>query len=261
MSKGAGSPTLLAQLSDPHLRVGRGDREPAAALAAAVKAVLALNPQPHAVIVSGDLAEDPGARTYERVRELLAPLPMPVYVLAGNHDDRDGLREYFVLDGSTGGAGEPFIYTAKLRGLRIVAADTTIPGHEEGSLDFERRAWIEAQLALDRETPTILALHHPPIEIGIKALDEIGLPPQDRAALAEILALNPQVRRVITGHVHRGAFGVLGGCGVVACPSTWLQAPLEIPGKELHLVNEPPGFAVHALVDDDLVSHIQPIER
>ena len=88
----------------------------------------------------------------------------------------------------------------------------------------------------------------------------IGLPPQDRIALADLLALRPHVRRVITGHVHRASFGAIGGCGVVTCASTHLQAPLEIPGDELHLLPEPPSFALHALLDGDVTSHIQPIE-
>ena len=103
-------------------------------------------------------------------------------------------------------------------------------------------------------------MHHPPLETGLRAMDVICLPPEDRTALADLLALNPQVRRVISGHVHRRRFAVLGGCGVVTCPSTYLQAPLEIPGGELTLVPEPPAFAVHALLDGQLTSHIQTIE-
>ncbi len=256
------APTLLAQLSDPHIRVGRQDREPAAALTAAVRAVLALASRPHAVIVTGDLVDSASTRAYERVRELLEPLPMPVFVLAGNHDDRDGLREYFALDTPTGAVGEPFQYTARVRDLRLVVGDTTIPGHEEGSLDLERRTWIENELAAEPETPTILAIHHPPIEIGIRALDEIGLPPEDRIALGDVLALRPHVRRVIAGHVHRASFGAIGGCGVLTCASTHLQAPLEIPGPppdELRLFPEIPGFVLHALLDGDVTSHVQPI--
>ena len=64
---------------------------------------------------------------------------------------------------------------------------------------------------------------------------------------------------MIAGHVHRGAFGVVGGCGVVACPSTNLQAKLEIGTDGFTVVREPPAIAVHALVAGELVSHLQPI--
>ncbi len=255
----SGAATLLAQLSDPHIRVGRRDRDPAKALAAAVRAVLELRQRPDAVLVSGDLADTPGAREYERVRELLAPLPMPVYVIGGNHDDRDALREYFALDRSTGRVGEPFRYSVSVGSIRLVASDSTIPGRDQGQFDLEHRLWLEAELAADAAATTIVAMHHLPVPTGIHPLDELGLPEADRHALADVLAANPQARRVVSGHVHRTAFDVLGGCGVIACPSTYMQAPLEIPGDELRLVDEPAGFLLHAAIGDELVSHMQPI--
>jgi 3',5'-cyclic AMP phosphodiesterase CpdA len=211
--------------------------------------------------VTGDLTENAAAREYERVRELLAPLPMPVYVIGGNHDDRDAIREYFALDGSTGKVGAPFRYSVEVAGLRLIGCDTTIPGSDAGQFDLEHRVWLEGELARDRDVPTVVAMHHTPMLIGIHELDELGVPAPDRSALGDVLALNPQVRRVICGHVHRGAFGVLGGTGVMACPSTYLQAPLEIPGAELHLVPEPAAFALHVLLGDELVSHLQPIDE
>ena len=84
--------TVLAQLSDPHLRVGADDRGAARALETAVAAVLDLRPAPDAVLVSGDLGERGEPDEYSRARELLAPLPMPVHVLAGNHDDAEAWR-------------------------------------------------------------------------------------------------------------------------------------------------------------------------
>ena len=212
------------------------------------------------MLVSGDLVNHPGAREYERVRELLAPLPMPVFVIAGNHDDRDGLREYFALTkGSTGKVGAPFAYSVSIGDLRLVVCDSTIPGHEEGAFDEERRSWLQAELAAAPETPTIVAMHHPPLLTGMPAFDEIGLPEVDRLALEELLAVAPNVLRVVAGHIHRAVFGTAGGCGVVICPSTHLQAPLEIGTTELHLVPEPPGFALHSRVDGGIASHIQPI--
>jgi 3',5'-cyclic AMP phosphodiesterase CpdA len=229
---------MLAQLSDPHVQ----DDDSAAALAAAVRSVLELTPLPDAVLVTGDLAEHGTADEYERIRELLAPLPMPVHVIAGNHDDREALRAHFGAT-ATAGVGD----------LRLVACDTTQPGRDDGRLDV---AWLAARLA-ESDAPTIVAMHHPPLEIGIPVLDRIGLPDADRTALAALLARSPHVCRVIAGHVHRTVFGVLGGCGVVMCPSTNRQAKLEFGAEEFEFVHEPPAFAVHTRS----VSHIQPVTR
>ena len=239
---------MLAQLTDPHVEVGPGDRGSAESLAAGVSAVLALRPLPDAVLVSGDLAETASATEYERVRELVAPLPMPVHVLPGNHDDRDALREHFPLPGDG-----RYEYAVDVAGVRLVACDSTIPGRPEGALDV---AWLEAQLGAG---PAIVAMHHPPFAIGMPAADEIMLGAADRDALAALLARSPQVRRVIAGHVHRAAFATVGGCAAMACPSVHLATRLEIGAPGFELAREPPAFAVHVAVGGEIVSHIQPV--
>ena len=244
--------TLLAQLSDLHLRAGEDDRGAAPALEAVVGAVLELRPAPDAVLVSGDLADLGEPAEYARARELLAPLPMPVHVMPGNHDDRERLAECF---------GQPARYATTVGELRLVVCDTTLPGRMEGRLDDERLAWLEAELDAAGGAPVVVAMHHPPLLTGIPVLDDIGLPAADRAALGALLARSPRVRRVVAGHVHRTAFGLLGGCGVVTAPATSLEARLEIGGREFDFRPEPAGFLLHAHRDGELVSHVQPVAR
>src|SRR4051794_3048444 len=86
---------MLAQLSDPHVRLGAGEAESIAALRHAVAAVNALDPAPDATLVSGDLADAGDPREYALVKELLEPLTMPVHVLPGNHDDVPNLQRVF----------------------------------------------------------------------------------------------------------------------------------------------------------------------
>jgi 3',5'-cyclic AMP phosphodiesterase CpdA len=246
------TPSLLAQLSDPHLDVGPGDRGSAQALAAAVARVLELRPLPDAVVVTGDIANNGAAAEYERAHDLLAPLPMPVHVLPGNHDDRDALRERFAVPGEG-----PLQYVTTCGELRLVVCDTKRPGHDGGALDDGRLEWLEAQL--DPDVPTIVAMHHPPVAIGLPVLDAIGIAEPGRTALGELLARSPQVGRVVAGHVHRTVFGTHGGCGVFVCASTHLQAPLELGSQELRLVEETPAIALHAALDGGLVSHVQPL--
>jgi 3',5'-cyclic-AMP phosphodiesterase len=251
--------TVIAQLSDLHVDVGPGDTGSAEALAAAVDAVLALDPGPDAVLVSGDLTDRSDARSYERARELLGPLRMPVHVLPGNHDDREALRTWFTDDPVAGAHAAPFQYALRCGDVRLVVCDTTVPGRDDGRLDAGAIAWLEAQLAADPSAPTIVAMHHAPLLTGIAAMDALGLPAADRARLGELLHRSPQVRRVVAGHVHRAAFALLGGCAVFACPSTHLQVRLD-PGPEIVLEPAPPAFAVHTLLDGgEVVSLVQPV--
>lgn len=248
--------TLLAQLSDPHVEAGPGDVPSARALGAAVEAVRAVRPAPEAALVSGDVAADGRPEEYARARELLAPLEMPVHVLAGNHDDRAAFRAAFELEGS---GDEPVRFAVACGALRLVGCDTTRAGREDGRLDAGELAWLEAALAAEPRTPTIVAMHHPPFEIGLRGMDAIGLPAADRTALAGVLARAPHVRRVVTGHVHRAAFGLLGGHPVFTCPSTHLQVRLDILGPDVVLEPAPPAFALHRWTGDALVTHVQPV--
>jgi 3',5'-cyclic-AMP phosphodiesterase len=229
---------VLVQISDPHLRTD--DEVSIAALAAAVVRVRALPDQPDAVLLTGDIADTGAEAEYALARELLAPLNRPVHLIAGNHDRMPERTQYAVRCGD----------------LRLVACDTSVPGQDSGRLDVE---WLAERLAENPRAPTIVAMHHHPGPIGIPFADEIGLPGADHDALADLLRRSPHVLGVVAGHVHRVSMTKLGGCPVVTCTSTNIQAMLDFNTPGMQLTREPPSVLVHVLVGDELVTHLQPI--
>jgi Icc protein len=245
-------PFLIAQLSDPHIGADWIAPSPAALLSAAVAAVARVGPD--VVILSGDLVENAEDAEYEQMRELLEPLDVPLYVLPGNHDDRDALHRHF---GVPGQGGEPVQYGVELGPLRLVVLDSTAPGHEHGELDAERLAWLDRELAGAPERPTLIAMHHPPLHTGAPAIDAIALRDDGQRALGEVIARHPQVLKVIAGHVHRTVGSQIGGRSVLAVPSTYAELRLDFEGSDLSTVDEGRGYALHALVDGTLVSHVE----
>lgn len=248
------APFLLLQISDPHIGATWEGADPDEALLRAVEAILSLPDRPDALLVSGDLTDNGAPAEYQRVRELLAPLDLQPHVLPGNHDLRGPLREAFGLPGE---GEEPVSYAVDLGPLRLVCLDSIIPGAEGGSLDGGRVEWLDAALAEDPGTPTVLALHHPPLRTEIPTFERIGLSAESREALAEVVARHPQVTRIVAGHVHRAIVAELAGRAVVTVPSTYLQAALDFTSPKLTMCPDPPGFAVHALRDGSLATHIQ----
>jgi Icc protein len=142
--------TLLAQISDLHIthpgaRVC-GKSDTAGFLARCVARLTAFAPRIDAVLVTGDLVESGGAAEYAHLRELLAPLALPTYVMLGNHDDRAAFRAAFADCAYVPRDG--FVQFAFDAGaLRVIALDTNDDGKPGGRLCVERRAWLAAQLA------------------------------------------------------------------------------------------------------------------
>jgi 3',5'-cyclic-AMP phosphodiesterase len=250
------APFLLLQISDPHIGADWGRVEPDECLLRAVEAILDLADRPDALLVSGDLSQNGTPEEYQRLRDLLAPLDLEPHVLPGNHDLRAPLREAFGLPGA---GAEPVSHAVDLGPLRLVCLDSTIPDGEGGALDEGRIEWLDAALAAAPEAPTVLAMHHPPLRTETPGFERIGLAPEARAALAEVLVRHRQVMRVVAGHVHRTIVAELAGRAVLTVPSTYLQAALDFTSTGIAMRADPPAFAIHALGDDGgLASHLQP---
>jgi 3',5'-cyclic AMP phosphodiesterase CpdA len=254
---------VLAQLSDPHInepgRIAFGRVDTALGLKRAVDAVLGLPQSAEAVLVSGDLTDLGRPQDYAHLRELLSPLRCPVYLMVGNHDERDALlrafSEHEYLRQCNG--GEFVQYTVEIAGVRLIALDTVVPREEHGALCERRLAWLETQLALKPQMPTIVAMHHPPFATRLHYMDGIALR-TGGDELARIVRANSQVRSVICGHLHRSIQLRWAGTIALTAPSTAHQIALDLrPDEPPRYTLEPPGFLVHAWTDgDEIVTHV-----
>jgi Icc protein len=251
---------MLVQLSDLHLREDR--REPAERLAHAVRWVATFQPRPDAVLLSGDLVDEPSPAAYEQAHELLASLELPLHAIPGNHDDRDLLRARFCPGPAA--AGTPVRFAVSCGPLRLVGCDSTQPGEEGGSLGGEQLAWLDKVLDERPDAPTLLALHHPPALTGVRVMDAIALAREDSVALETLLGAHPQVQAVTCGHVHTTMTTAFAGRPLLVCPSTNSALSLDLRAREdipFTVSGGPLGLAIHALVDGRLVSHVQPLEQ
>src|SRR4051794_19910921 len=120
----------VAQISDLHV-VERGRLladaiDTAAHARQAVTHLNGLDPQPDAVLVTGDLVDGGSLAEYEHLVDLLAPLRAPLWLLPGNHDDRSALRSAFG-DRVELGDGE-YVQFVIAGPVRVVALDSSRTG-------------------------------------------------------------------------------------------------------------------------------------
>ena len=214
--------------------------------------------------MTGDLANTGDPAEYAVVRELLEPLAMPVHPLPGNHDDPAALRAAFADHPDVAATTGAVHYGVEIGDLHVLVLDTWAPGTDAGTLDAGQLEWLDGALAgVGNPQRTLIAMHHPPMAIGIGALDTIGIDPESLAAFAEILQRRGGVARIVAGHVHRSVTGTFAGCPVFAAASVAFQSALDLrPGNQsfARARGEPAAIALHVHAPGlPLVSHVHPV--
>jgi 3',5'-cyclic-AMP phosphodiesterase len=222
---------VLAHLSDTHLLAGEARQydviDTVARFEAALDRVGRIDPPPHALVLTGDLADVGDPAAYRRLRELVAPLAerigAQVVWCMGNHDTRTAYsRELF---GQESEAPQDRVYD--VAGLRIISLDTSVPGWHHGEVTDEQLAWLRDELATPAEHGTVLALHHPPIPSPMCPVAEV-IELLDTDRLAAVLA-GSDVRAILGGHYHFSSHATFAGIPVsVAAATCYLSDPAPL---------------------------------
>lgn len=250
---------LVAHLSDPHLTVGALAAEPAASLHRALGRVLSVEPRPDFVVITGDLVEHGRAEEYDLLRELLDGVPVPVHLAAGNHDDRDALLQAFRGSPHLGGSTDTH-YAVEYPQATLAVLDSLVPGRAAGTLGEAQLAWLNGVLARRTHEPAFVAVHHPPIDVGIPFLDSIRL--LDGDALAGVVGAHPRVARVLAGHVHRTVSAAFAGTLLSIAPSTYRTSELAMRAdRMIGYLNEPTSFLLHQLTGTGCITHTVPVSH
>ena len=257
---------LIAQITDVHIGFDRDNPEELnMQRLRAVIARLRDGPnRPDLLLMTGDLTEAGDPESYARLAAAVADCPFPVHAMVGNHDDRAALLAAFPATPSHGG----FVhYVIALKGLRLIVLDTLEPGRHGGAFCAARVAWLRAQLAADRATPTLIVMHHPPFESGITWLDSSASEPWI-ARFGEALAGFDQVRGIIAGHLHRTIHTQWHGLSLSVCASTAPAVALDLspidedrPDQRELITDELPGYALHRWDGRNLITHFESIGR
>jgi 3',5'-cyclic AMP phosphodiesterase CpdA len=252
---------LIAQITDIHLGFDPGNPEELnrRRLDRVLAELQALEPRPDLLLATGDLADaGDDDDSYARLRSALSEFAIPVFYALGNHDGRRAFARAFpdapTVDGFVQYAIEDYP-------LRILVLDTLEEGRHGGAFCEIRAAWLRARLGEAPERPTLLVLHHPPINSGLSWMTENP----DAAWITRLEAVvseRSNVVAVVAGHLHRPTVCSWAGTTLAVCPATAPQVALdlgsidpEVPDGRPMIVGDPPGFALHRWDGRRLVSH------
>lgn len=183
---------------------------------------------PDFILATGDIASQQTRAAMLKARDLMDSLGVPYYPMGGNHD--------FVLEDSRAWFLEAFasrlpaprtFYSFDHKGLHFVVLDpwwmwtddSLNPVSEAAvaekldkdisgarwALPPDQFVWLENDLKHHASTPTIIAVHYPPIPVPVRlkfpGFKDSGYL-NNGALLMERLSAYPQVKAVFCGHAH-----------------------------------------------------------
>jgi 3',5'-cyclic-AMP phosphodiesterase len=260
------------QISDTHVAarpdfVNHG-HAPGPNLGNLVDAINALRFPIDFVLHTGDVVEDRSEAAYRHARRVLSRLRLPIYYVAGNHDDAD-LLQNVMLD--RGPVGRRFDYTVSVGGVRVAVLDSRGPNDPSGTLTDAQLAGLRA-LCSSSDGPLVIAIHHPPLPLDSPWLDEGWGEPAGGSAnmlldrgpefLDAIAPARDRIRGVFFGHIHRSCQLVHRGILFASAPSafgqllTWPDQSRPEPSPA-----EPAGFNLVTITGDRTIVQQHSIPR
>jgi 3',5'-cyclic-AMP phosphodiesterase len=251
---------LIAQVTDVHL--GFEPNNPAEfnrqRLDQVIRKLKTTDPVPDMLIISGDLVDRGDVESYNRLRTVVDDCGFPVWLCLGNHDMRDNFSMVFpeipVNDG--------FVqYEVKTESLRILLLDTLEEGRHGGAFCEIRANWLDERLSEQPDMPTLLVMHHPPVDAGIEWMATDSREPWV-ARFSDAIDGHRQVVGIICGHLHRPISSIWKGTSIVVCASSAPQTALDLspinaddPDSRAMIIADPPAYALHRWNGREMVTH------
>ncbi|MEV6429259.1 phosphodiesterase [Nocardia sp. NPDC051463] len=254
---------VLFHFSDTHLIAGDGELYGAVDAEQRLRQLLdqaaASRIRPTALVFTGDLTDRGEPAAYDKLRALVEPfarrLRAPIVWVTGNHDDRGALRERLLGERES---TAPLDRVYMIDGLRIVALDTSVPGHHYGEITDDQLAWLRSVLAEPAPFGTILAMHHPPVPCVIDLAVTVEL--RDQRRLADVLD-GSDVRAILAGHLHFSTSATFAGIPVSVASATCYSQDLGVAEGGLRGRDGAQSFNYVHVYPDTVVHSVVPIDR
>ena len=192
------------------------------------------------VALTGDLIQDNTAAAYGHCRDLLGDLGLPIHCVPGNHDVRGMMRDEL--------PNPPFSYcdATEYGDWLVVGIDSCAAGRAGGIVTDEEITRMKAMIASGGTAHVLVCLHHPPVPVGSKWLDSVGLDNGDQL-LSELAGIG-RIRVALFGHVHQVYDAEHNGIRIVGTPSTCRQF---LPHSDDFAVDDrPPAYRRLELLPD-----------
>lgn len=211
---------IIAQISDTHIALDTPDADRRIRdFETTIADINALDPAPDLIVHTGDIVHNGRQDEYNQSVATLANATAPVYVMAGNKDDRANLREAFSSSGYLSPDCDFIDYAIDDFPVRLLALDTKSSDSNKGDFCRERVRRLIGMIDAEMTKPIAVFTHHPPFEVLVGP-EPINFETQEiMYELRQALQHSGRVIAVFSGHVHRGTAGHVENIPATVMPS------------------------------------------
>lgn len=182
---------------------------------AVLEAIVAEDRYVDFVLVTGDISQDYSPESYQYFASRVACLHKKVFFLPGNHDD--GPLMYRMLS-PLGVNTERHIIAGR---WHFVCLNSQVYGVPHGWIEHSQMDYLVKACSEESQLFTTVCVHHLPRLVGSTWLDTQTMHNQDD--FNRLLHTLPNIRLVLSGHVHQNFDLTHAGLRYIATPSTSIQ--------------------------------------
>lgn len=176
-------------------------------------------------LFTGDISQTGAKESYAQFEAAIREHDVPVYCVPGNHDTPQLLQQVVPE------CPVDSIRVISLGRFSLVLISTWMANEHHGKISQRCLTQLREHLQNDKDQLNVVVLHHPPVPVNSKWLDEIGL--QDSADFVQTLDNHPGEVLVLFGHVHQSVDQQFNRLRFLSTPSTCHQfkpnAPVHLP--------------------------------
>jgi len=202
--------------------------------------------RPDVLLATGDLAQDASPDSYQYIANTFKQMNIPSFWLAGNHDNPETMAMYLSND---------CVFSAKhilLGDWQIILLDSSVVGKVYGKLDESQLKFLKDTLSRHSDKHTLVSLHHQPLEVGSRWLDNLGL--KNDREFVEIISQHSHVKCVLWGHIHQAYEKQQDGINWIATPASCVQFKPE--SEDFSADDSSPGYRYLNLHADGRVESV-----
>jgi 3',5'-cyclic AMP phosphodiesterase CpdA len=218
-----------------------------------------LKDQPYCYVVTGDLVASGKIDEYKELNKYLDKLPRPVYILPGNHDDRDNIHKIFHSGIHDKAPVENDIYPyisyeipVPEVNLKVLVVDTHVSHQHWGTFSHNVENWLSKKLSKYYDKNVLVFTHHLPYRVHLDEMDELM---DNGNRFLSTLKKHPNIK-LCTGHMHTPVMSIVDGVPIQTCPAISMQMEIDFKlGGGSRFFDGDPGYVIHDFYDGRVVSH------